>query len=79
MVRVVSIGHGLPLGLESGLAGRHRDSGAITSPCFGLPAWTACPDLSQHANCACYAATSNDPWGPTGTDMSEIAAMTFGR
>ncbi|KAK2757664.1 hypothetical protein FQN54_004633 [Arachnomyces sp. PD_36] len=22
-------------------------------------------------------ATSNDPWGPTGTDMSEIAAMTF--
>lgn len=24
-------------------------------------------------------ATSNDPWGPTGTDMSEIAAMTFGR
>ncbi|KAJ5082875.1 hypothetical protein N7532_011918 [Penicillium argentinense] len=23
-------------------------------------------------------ATSNDPWGPTGTDMSEIAAMTFG-
>lgn len=25
-----------------------------------------------------YAATSNDPWGPTGTDMAEIAAMTFG-
>ncbi|KAJ5482911.1 hypothetical protein N7539_006357 [Penicillium diatomitis] len=23
-------------------------------------------------------ATSNDPWGPTGTEMSEIAAMTFG-
>ncbi|KAJ6106443.1 hypothetical protein N7512_009960 [Penicillium capsulatum] len=23
-------------------------------------------------------ATSNDPWGPTGTDMSDIAAMTFG-
>lgn len=23
-------------------------------------------------------ATSNDPWGPTGTDMAEIAAMTFG-
>ncbi|KKY21424.1 putative eh domain binding protein epsin 2 [Phaeomoniella chlamydospora] len=22
-------------------------------------------------------ATSNDPWGPTGTDMTEIAAMTF--
>ncbi|KAI5284746.1 Epsin-1, required for endocytosis and actin patch assembly [Ascosphaera acerosa] len=22
-------------------------------------------------------ATSNDPWGPTGTEMSEIAAMTF--
>ncbi|RMZ90924.1 hypothetical protein DV736_g1842, partial [Chaetothyriales sp. CBS 134916] len=22
-------------------------------------------------------ATSNDPWGPTGTDMSEIAALTF--
>lgn len=26
-----------------------------------------------------FLATSNDPWGPTGTDMSEIAAMTFGR
>lgn len=23
------------------------------------------------------AATSNDPWGPTGTDMSEIAQLTF--
>ena len=22
-------------------------------------------------------ATSNDPWGPTGTDMSEIARLTF--
>jgi hypothetical protein len=22
-------------------------------------------------------ATSNDPWGPTGTEMSEIAALTF--
>lgn len=22
-------------------------------------------------------ATSNDPWGPTGTEMSEIAHMTF--
>lgn len=24
-------------------------------------------------------ATSNDPWGPTGTEMGEIAAMTFHR
>lgn len=24
-------------------------------------------------------ATSNDPWGPTGTDMAEISSMTFGR
>lgn len=23
-------------------------------------------------------ATSNDPWGPTGTDMAEIASLTFG-
>ncbi|SGZ30709.1 BQ5605_C049g12438 [Microbotryum silenes-dioicae] len=22
-------------------------------------------------------ATSNDPWGPSGTQMSEIAALTF--
>ena len=22
-------------------------------------------------------ATSNDPWGPTGTEMSEIAQLTF--
>jgi ENTH domain len=25
------------------------------------------------------AATSNDPWGPTGTDMSDIAALTFNK
>ena len=24
-----------------------------------------------------FVATSNDPWGPTGTQMSEIAQMTF--
>ena len=24
-----------------------------------------------------FTATSNDPWGPTGTEMSEIAQMTF--
>ncbi len=24
-------------------------------------------------------ATSNDPWGPTGTDMSEIAQLTFNK
>jgi len=24
-----------------------------------------------------FLATSNDPWGPTGTEMSEIAQMTF--
>jgi epsin len=24
-----------------------------------------------------YIATSNDAWGPTGTQMSDIAAMTF--
>lgn len=27
----------------------------------------------------CELATSNDPWGPTGTDMADIAAMTFNR
>lgn len=26
-----------------------------------------------------YIATSNDPWGPTGTEMAEIAALTFNR
>lgn len=25
------------------------------------------------------AATSNDPWGPTGTEMAEISSLTFGR
>jgi epsin len=29
------------------------------------------------ANNLTYTATSNDPWGPTGTQMSEIAQMTF--
>ncbi len=35
--------------------------------------------LNFFANFPLLIATSNDPWGPTGTDMSEIAAMTFGR
>lgn len=26
-----------------------------------------------------HIATSNDPWGPTGTEMAEIAGMTFSR
>ena len=26
-----------------------------------------------------HVATSNDPWGPTGTDMAEIAALTFNK
>lgn len=26
-----------------------------------------------------FAATSNDPWGPVGSDMAEIAQMTFNR
>jgi epsin len=25
------------------------------------------------------AATSNDPWGPVGSDMAEIAQITFNR
>lgn len=29
------------------------------------------------SNTDCVTATSNDPWGPTGTDMSEIARLTF--
>jgi len=24
-------------------------------------------------------ATSNDPWGPTGTDMADIAKITYNR
>lgn len=39
----------------------------------------ALDNYSRYANINFPLATSNDPWGPTGTDMSEIAAMTFGR
>lgn len=26
-----------------------------------------------------FAATSNDPWGPVGSDMAEIAQITFNK
>ena len=26
-----------------------------------------------------YLATSNDPWGPVGTDMADIAQMTYNK
>jgi ENTH domain len=32
-------------------------------------------DLNACANS--FAATSNDPWGPVGSDMAEIAQMTY--
>ncbi|KOS17412.1 Epsin-3 [Escovopsis weberi] len=31
----------------------------------------------SHAQVKVRDATSNDPWGPTGTQMSEIAQLTF--
>lgn len=52
----------------------------INSPAIILPSLTQLSSASStiltiHGN----AATSNDPWGPTGTEMAEIAALTFGR
>ena len=35
--------------------------------------------LHKGANLTHLAATSNDPWGPTGSEMSEIAALTFNK
>lgn len=64
---------------------------SLLSPCNGLLAFGSGderrgqfngdgPAVWYHgANYVVLIATSNDPWGPTGTDMSEIAAMTFGR
>lgn len=71
----------------SGIIGLFCDHGVVssrlisTSPITGAepPASCVFPILGSHANDAICLATSNDPWGPTGTDMSEIAAMTFGR
>jgi hypothetical protein len=38
-------------------------------------------DPYSYSYCYCYwwhsIATSNDPWGPTGTEMSEIAQITY--
>ena len=34
-------------------------------------------DKNSAASNRWFTATSNDPWGPTGTEMSEIAQMTF--
>ena len=51
---------------------------------FGYPgqgqrrlALTIAPATHSTANFRVNLATSNDPWGPTGTQMSEIAQMTF--
>lgn len=38
----------------------------------GLPAYSFVLGVANIES-----ATSNDPWGPTGTEMSEIAQMTF--
>lgn len=32
---------------------------------------------AQRLSLLTIAATSNDPWGPTGSEMAEIAQMTF--
>lgn len=38
------------------------------------------PDMHAPLNVLTVAiATSNDAWGPTGSDMSDIAQMTFSR
>ena len=39
--------------------------------------WTELSRGLHFANCAIWIATSNDPWGPVGSDMAEIAQMTF--
>ena len=35
--------------------------------------------LLSHPISLVFAATSNDPWGPTGTDMADIARITYNR
>ena len=36
-----------------------------------------CIAVRNDISCSSSSATSNDAWGPTGTEMSEIAQMTF--
>ena len=38
-----------------------------------------CEESGRHqgSSLLSLSATSNDPWGPTGTEMSEIAQLTF--
>ena len=57
---------------------QERHKGLLICPGQG-PQWYA-----SHLLCAiaptltlCLPATSNDPWGPTGTDMADIARITF--
>ena len=46
---------------------RSRSEMVSTAHSFGLPMLTG------------STATSNDPWGPTGTDMADIAKITYNR
>lgn len=41
----------------------------------GMAHWTSRCDHPQLIT----AATSNDPWGPVGSDMAEIAQITFNK
>lgn len=37
----------------------------------------SCP--LRHAQTNAIAATSNDPWGPVGSDMAEISQLTYNK
>lgn len=43
---------------------------------FEMVCATQEPNIVPQLMILCLA-TSNDPWGPTGTEMSEIAQLTF--
>jgi len=36
-------------------------------------------DMAEWRRMLTLAATSNDPWGPVGSDMAEIAQITFNK
>ena len=67
--------------VEGGTERQERDEGIF--PCTGEgQKWYVGPvpdHLTEIGTDIRRAATSNDPWGPTGTEMSEIAQLTFNK
>jgi len=60
---------------------QERDEGLLVCSSQGQKWYAKAFASTRLANTGsdCLIATSNDPWGPTGTDMADIAKITYNR